>query len=168
MHMKKFHLIISLLLLFANASYAQVYSRKIIMDRYDDILSSENVKTIIRPFSEDGMKLISIDEKRHLGKLYCILEDLEERSIGSADHPEVLAGKAYGYQVAWRVTDLRGMKKMTKLIDKEEETGDYQDIDRESTIAVHRVILDPKTNEYVTELWWFQKVKNGRRIIYEK
>ena len=90
--MKKF-LILILTALVTVAANAQIFTHKVIRDKFDDVVSERDIKTLI---TKNDTAFI-IEEKGNEPVTYKILSEIE--SEGSKDNIVQLVGNVYGCQL---------------------------------------------------------------------
>ena len=158
--MKKF-LIIILSLLLGCQLFGQnsIYSKIKYLDKFDDEIKVENIKTIIE--RTDSTFIIETKGKEPIE--YIIVMNNIFNSAGSDDETINLFDNVYGYQESWYV--------MTRKDFNEWRNGT---LPAESFLLemVHRVIKTQYTHDFVSELFWVKDDKNSKlgkninRIIY--
>lgn len=160
--------------------YGQIYSSTIYLDKYDDLVSEKNEKTLI----EKTDSTFIIDTKGKTPKVYFILAKYD--SVGDKDNIVNLIDDIYGYQESWYVirnedkddyikTCTEWYNKNADKIKSGEETSDLPDeITKYWLFVVHRVVTTQYTYTYESEYFWIQDEastklgKNINRIIYIK
>lgn len=90
--MKKFLILILTTLVFAVAD-AQIFTQKEIRDKFDDVVSKREIKTLI---AKNDTAFI-IEEKGKKPVIYKILNEIESK--GSKDNIIQLVGNVYGCQL---------------------------------------------------------------------
>ena len=95
--MKKF-LILILTALVTVAANAQIFTHKLIRDKFDDVVSECDIKTFI---TKNDTTFI-IEEKGNEPVTYKILSEIESK--GSKDNIIQLVSNVYGYEKTWEVT----------------------------------------------------------------
>lgn len=171
--MNKF-LIIIILTLACISCNAQIYTHIIHVDKFDDIVKSEEHKTLITMSDTT----IVVEEKGKEPVKYYILLQGEDLTMGSKENPVNLASDVYGYQIGWFVvrSDMRA-----KCLDA---LGDYMNDKSEANMnrlaqimlgIVHRTITTKYSGEYLHEVFWIEEIsekgmlgKDVKRIIYSK
>lgn len=139
--MKKFLILILTTLVFAVAD-AQIFTQKEIRDKFDDVVSKREIKTLI---TKNDTAII-IEEKGKKPVIYKILNEIAP--MGSEDNIVRLVDDVYGYEKSWIVV-----------------------LDEYRCAITHRVVTDKYGTEFVGEFYWIAKLsKNGNyeRIIYGK
>ena len=139
--MKKFLILILTTLVFAVAD-AQIFTRKTIRDKFDDVVSKREIKTLI---TKNDTAII-IEEKGNGPVAYKVLFEFDSK--GSEDNIVRLVDDVYGYEKSWIVV-----------------------LDEYRCAITHRVVTDKYGTEFVGEFYWIAKLsKNGNyeRIIYSK
>ena len=110
--MKKFLILILTTLVFAVAD-AQIFTRKTIRDKFDDVVSKREIKTLI---TKNDTAII-IEEKGKKSVIYKILN--ESAPMGSKDNIVQLVGNVYGYEKSWVVVlekDIKEIKETCQVI----------------------------------------------------
>ena len=139
--MKKFLILILATLVFAVAD-AQIFTQKEIRDKFDDVVSKREIKTLI---TKNDTAII-IEEKGNGPVAYKVLFEFDSK--GSEDNIVRLVDDVYGYEKSWIVV-----------------------LDEYRCAITHRVVTDKYGTEFVGEFYWVAKLsKNGNyeRIIYSK
>lgn len=162
--------------------YGQIYSSTRYLDKYDDLVSEKNEKTLI----EKTDSTFIIDTKGKTPKVYFILNYAKYNSAGDKDNIVNLINDIYGYQESWCVIRnedkddyikacAEWYNKNADKIKSGEETGDLPDeITKYWLFVVHRVVTTQYTHTYESEYFWIEDVastklgKNINRIIYIK
>lgn len=136
--MKKFLILILTTLVFAVAD-AQIFTYKMIKDKFDDVVSKREIKTLI---TKNDTAII-IEEKGKEPVTYKVLFEFD--SNGSEDNIVRLVNNVYGYEKSWIVV-----------------------LDEYRCTITHRVVTDKYGTELLGEFYWIVKVsKNGyERTIY--
>ena len=147
--MKKF-LILILTALVTVAADAQIFTQKEIRDKFDDVVSKREIKTLI---TKNDTAII-IEEKGDEPVTYKILNENESMSMGSKDNIVQLVGNVYGYDKTWEVVLENDIKRYL--------LGEY------IYFITHRVATNKYGTELLGEFYWIVKVsKNGyERTIY--
>lgn len=145
--MKKF-LILILTALVTVVAHAQIFTQKEIRDKFDDVVSQCDIKTLV---TKNDTTFI-IEEKGNEPVTYKILSEIE--SEGSKDNIVQLVGNVYGYDKTWNVVLENDIKRYL--------LGEY------IYFITHRVVTDKYGTELLGEFYWIVKVsKNGyERTIY--
>lgn len=139
--MKKFLILILTTLVFAVAD-AQIFTQKQIKDKFDDVVSKREIKTLI---TKNDTAII-IEEKGNEPVTYKVLFEFDSK--GSENNIVRLVDDVYGYEKSWIVV-----------------------LDEYRCAITHRVVTDKYGTEFVGEFYWIAKLsKNGNyeRIIYSK
>lgn len=137
--MKKF-LILILTTLITVAANAQIFTQKEIRDKFNDVVSKREIKTLI---TKNDTTII-IEEKGNEPVTYKVLYEFDSK--GSKDNIVQLVGNVYGYEKSWIAV-----------------------LDEYRCAITHRVVTDKYGTEFVGEFYWIAKLsKNGNyeRIIY--
>ena len=137
--MKKFLILILTTLVFDVAD-AQIFTQKEIRDKFNDVVSKREIKTLI---TKNDTAII-IEEKGKEPVTYKVLFEFDSK--GSEDNIVRLVDNVYGYEKSWIVV-----------------------LDEYRCAITHRVVTDKYGTEFVGEFYWIAKLsKNGNyeRIIY--
>ena len=170
--MKKFLILILTTLVFAVAD-AQIFTQKNIRDKFDDVVSKREIKTLI---TKNDTAII-IEEKGKESVTFKILNELE--FTGSKDNIVQLVGNVYGYEECWCVILEKDIKDyFLDYIAMLNETDDSKRhdlisklIEKYSYYITHRVVTDKYGTELLGEYYWIVKASfNGdnERTIYSK
>ena len=170
--MKKF-LILILTALVTVAADAQIFTYKVIRDKFDDVVSECEIKTLI---TKNDTTFI-IEEKGNEPVTYKIL--FEDESMGSEDNIVQLVGNVYGYQESWGVIlekDFKDCLLDISALSNEEDDSKRNDlrsklIEKYCNFITHRVVTDQFGTELLSEHYWIEKAyQNGNyeRTIYSK
>ena len=168
--MKKFLILILTTLVFAVAD-AQIFTLKTIRDKFDDVVSKREIKTLI---TKNDTAII-IEEKGNEPVTYKIL--FEHESMGSKDNIVRLVNNVYGYQEGWWVILEKDIKDYLLDISalSNEEDDSKRDALRRKLIEkyyyciTHRVVTDEYGLQFLSEYYWIQKASfngNNERTIY--
>lgn len=176
--MKKF-LFISMLFVLTIASSAQgIYTKKTKYDKFDDVVWTQNVKTLITMYNDS----IVFETKGQNPETYMYFDqELMAVHIGDRDNLENLVGDIYGFE-----TQYFGITKSVRqeIKDEFEQSYEESDMDDETASASLALILLSKienapiitfrtisstryTFSYKTDIVWI-RYPDGSRIIYEK
>ena len=142
-------------------SNAQIYTTVKYLDKFDDVVKEQTIKTIIE--KTDTTFIIETKGKEPVE--YVIVVNNILNSVGSEDETVNLFDNIYGYQESWFVMTRNDFNRWR-------DEGIYQP-DNFLTV-VHRVIKTQYTHEYKSELFWIQDEnhthlgKDVDRIIYRK
>ena len=146
--MKKFLILILTTLVFAVAD-AQIFTYKMIKDKFDDVVSECEIKTLI---TKNDTAII-IEEKGNKPVTYNILSEFD--STGSKDNIVRLFGNVYGYEKTWEVVLENGIKRYI--------------LDEYRYFITYRVVTDQFGTKLLYGYCLIEKIsKNGKyeRIIY--
>ena len=167
--MKKFLILITLVSVVANA---QIFTHKEILDKFDDVVSQRDIKTII----EKNDTAFVFEEKGKKPTVYLIKNYAEFNSMGSKDNIVNLVGNVYGYQECWFVilekdkpqyeqaymSAIMENDKNKRMSIIEKMINDY------GYYIVHRVVTTQYTHQFLSEYYWVQKGENNERTIYSR
>lgn len=170
--MKKF-LILILTALVTVAADAQIFTQKKIRDKFDDVVSKREIKTLI---TKNDTAII-IEEKGKKSVTYLILSEIE--SMGSKDNIVQLVGNVYGYEKQWVVIlekDVKDYFLDISTLSNEEDDSKRNDlrsklIEKYYYLITHRVVTDKYGLQFLSEHYWIEKASfNGdnERTIYSK
>ena len=170
--MKKF-LILILTALVTVAADAQIFTYKVIRDKFDDVVSECEIKTLI---TKNDTTFI-IEEKGNEPVTYKIL--FEDESMGSKDNIVQLVGNVYGYQESWGVIlekDFKDCLLDISALSNEEDDSKRNDlrsklIEKYCNFITHRVVTRQYDTKLLSEHYWIEKAyQNGNyeRTIYSK
>lgn len=168
--MKKFLILILTTLVFAVAD-AQIFTQKTIRDKFDDVVSKREIKTLI---TKNDTAFI-IEEKGKEPVTFKILNELEFK--GSKDNIVQLVGNVYGYEEYWCVILEKDVKDyfldMSALSNEEDDSKRHDLIsklvEKYCNFITHRVVTDEYGTELDCEFYWIQKASfngNNERTIY--
>lgn len=145
---------------------AQIYSNKMVLDKFDDIISNQQIKTLVQWITVDSIPVpvLSIQEKGKTPTLY-VRFDNSEQHLGNEENLTTFASDIYGFQTSWLVIELNAFKKAIKTNSEEEK-----EYIRNNFVfkVVHRTISLTKFSfNYDTQLFWIQPAfKDDYRILY--
>ena len=172
--MKKF-LILILTALVTVAADAQIFTHKMILDKFDDVVSECEIKTLI---TKNDTAFI-IEEKGNEPVTYLIRCPSTLFSVGSKDDIVRLVNNVYGYQECWYVVlekDIKNYVLENCALFNEEDDSKRNDltsklIEKYYIYIKHRVVTDRYGLQFLSEHYWIEKVSfNGKneRTIYSK
>ena len=155
-------------------SYGQIYTSVKYLDKFDDVVKEQTVKTIVE--KTDSTFVIETKGKEPLE--YRIVMNNIFDSAGSEEETVNLFDNVYGYQESWVVMTLNDYKKWGEEYEKWTNSGLNQEYFPQTVkyalIVVHRVIKTQFTHDFVSELFWVQDEnhthlgKDIDRIIYRR
>lgn len=168
--MKKF-LILILTALLTVAADAQIFTHKVIRDKFDDVISQCDIKTFI---TKNDTTFI-IEEKGNEPVTYKILNELEFK--GSKDNIVQLVGNVYGYEEYWCVIlekDIKDYLLDISALCNEEDDSKRHDlisklVEKYCNFITHRVVTDQFGTKLLYEFCWIEKASmngNNERTIY--
>lgn len=168
--MKKF-LILILTALVTVAANAQIFTHKVIRDKFDDVVSERDIKTFI---TKNDTTFI-IEEKGNEPVTYKILNELEFK--GSKDNIVQLVGNVYGYEEYWCVIlekDFKDYLLDISALCNEEDDSKRHDlisklVEKYCNFITHRVVTDQFGTKLLYEFCWIEKASmngNNERTIY--
>lgn len=170
--MKKF-LFLILTALVTVAANAQIFTHKMILNKFDDIVSERDIKTLI----EKNDTTFIIEEKGNEPVTYKVLFEFDSK--GSKDNIVQLVGNVYGYQEAWGVIlekDFKDYVLDNGALSNEEDDSKRNDlrsklIEKYYYLITHRVVTRQYDTKLLSEHYWIEKAyQNGNyeRTIYSK
>ena len=168
--MKKFLILILTALVTVTAD-AQIFTQKVIKDKFDDIVSEREIKTRI----EKNDTVFIIEEKGNEPVTYKILNELEFK--GSKDNIVQLIGNVYGYEEYWCVIlekDIKDYLLDISALCNEEDDSKRHDlisklVEKYCNFITHRVVTDQFGTKLLYEFCWIEKASmngNSERTIY--
>lgn len=170
--MKKFLILILTTLVFAVAD-AQIFTQKTIRNKFDDVVSKREIKTLI---TKNDTAII-IEEKGKEPVTFKILNVIG--FDGSKDNIVQLVGNVYGYEERWCVIlekDVKDYLWGLFALSNEEDDSKRDDlisklIEKYCNYITHRVVTDKFGLQFLSEYYWIQKASfngNNERTIYSK
>ena len=170
--MKKFLILFLTTLVFTVAD-AQIFTYKVIRDKFDDVVSKREIKTLI---TKNDTAII-IEEKGKKSVTYLILSEIE--SMGSKDNIVQLVGNVYGYEKEWVVIlekDVKDYFLDISALSNEEDDSKRHDlisklVEKYCNFITHRVVTRQYDTKLLSEHYWIEKAyQNGNyeRTIYSK
>ena len=170
--MKKF-LILILAALLTVAANAQIFTHKVIKDKFDDVVSGCEIKTLV----EINDTTFIIEEKGSDPVTYKVLFEFDSK--GSKDNIVQLVGNVYGYQESWGVIlekDFKDCLLDISALSNEEDDSKRNDlrsklIEKYCNFITHRVVTRQYDTKLLSEHYWIEKAyQNGNyeRTIYSK
>lgn len=172
--MKKF-LILILTALVTVAADAQIFTHKVILDKFDDVVSECEIKTLI---TKNDTAFI-IEEKGNEPVTYVIRHPSTLFSAGSKDDIVRLVNNVYGYQECWYVLlekDIKDYVLDNGALSNEEDDSKRNDLicklnEKYYYLITHRVVTDQFGTQFLSEHYWIEKVsfnEKNERTIYSK
>ena len=170
--MKKILLLLLLIVPFVANAQSYILTKKIVMDKFNDILLDRDQKTIVTKTDSTFV----IEEKGKEPVTYRILNYAEVNSKGDKDNIVNLVDNVYGYQECWAVileSDAQGyFTEYTSLIletDKEKrQKGIEKLIERFCYYITRRVVTTQSVHYILGQHIWIQKGDNNGRTIYSR
>ena len=170
--MKKFLILILATLVFAVAD-AQIFTQKEIRDKFDDVVSKREIKTLI---TKNDTAII-IEEKGKKSVTFKILNEIGFN--GNKDNIVQLVGNVYGYEECWCVIlekDVKDYFLDISALSNEEDDSKRHDlisklVEKYCNFITHRVVTTKYGTELLGEYYWIVKASfNGdtERTIYSK
>lgn len=162
----------------ALSSNAQLYERVTYYDKFDDVIKTEERKTLIHKTDTTFV----IEEKGKEPVVYFIINPGHEETVGTKDEPVNLINNVYGYEKTWGVIRYDKLGEVrdafSKIIAEESESNKNKlksKITSYFLFATHRTITTQFTKEYLDEMFWIaddrsdgKLGKDVNRIIYHK
>ena len=188
--MKKILSLIIVMLVISFHSYGQIYTSIEYLDKFDDTIKKETVKTLITRTDSTFI----VETKGRTPQIYRILNPLEVFCCGDKDNIVNLVGNVYGYQECWCVvkesmfeayksTHEKVMYKClaienNSLLSADEKSRrqetELSSLNKYTLFVIHRVITTQYTHNYQGELFWIRVGDNSLlgynvdRIIYTR
>ena len=170
--MKKI-LILILTALVTVVAHAQIFTYKMILNKFDDIVSEREIKTLV----EKNDTTFIIEEKGNEPVTYKVLFEFDSK--GSKDNIVQRVGNVYGYQEAWGVILEKYFKDYVLdngALSNEEDDSKRDDlisklIEKYCNFITHRVVTDEYGLRFLFEHYWIEKPSfngNNERTIYSK
>ena len=170
--MKKILLLLLLIVPFVANAQSYILTKKIVMDKFNDILLDRDQKTIVTKTDSTFV----IEEKGRKPVTYRILNYADFNSMGDKDNIVNLVDNVYGYQECWAVileSDVPGYNtEYASLIfepDKEKrQKGIEKLIERFCYYITRRVVTTQSVHYILGQHIWIQKGDNNGRTIYSR
>ena len=170
--MKKFLILFLTTLVFTVAD-AQIFTYKMIKDKFDDVVSEREIKTLI----EKNDTAIIIEEKGNEPVTYITPYYLEMPSVGSKDNIVQLVGNVYGYEENWCVILEKDIKDyfldyfaiLNETDDSKRHDLISKLVEKYCNFITHRVVTDQFGTKLLYEFCWIEKASmngNSERTIY--
>lgn len=164
-------LLVTLLFVSVLPCNAQIFTRTIYMDKFDDIQKETLAKTII--YKTDST--ITFETKGKKPIVYYRGNQTLDSYIGSVKNPKNLIEDVYGYEEKFFVFDVNPVTICMGLFEKglNNENTSQQELEslkpeNHSLYITHRVVSKYEfVFEYKNEYWWIN-YPNGSRILYIK
>ena len=154
--------------------HAQIYNTITYFDKFDDIINTEQRKTLIVKTDSTFV----IEEKGKSPTTYHILNLVEAGTSGSKDNIVNLVDNVYGYETSWCVIKDDMMNKYSEayLNYYLEPTNDNMNVLKSFWIfAVNRIVTTQYSGTYLHEYFWLTDElnndklgKNINRIVYSR
>ena len=156
----------------ALSANAQIFTQKRVLDKFDDVISDRDQKTII----EKTDSTFIIEEKGTDPVTYVIESFAKYNSMGDKDNIVNLVENVYGYQECWCVilsSDYEAYRnEYLSCILETDEDKRMKDIEKMVAkycyYITRRVVTTQYTHTYLAEYVWVQKGDNNGRTIYSK
>lgn len=161
------------LVFFSLAANAQVFTLKEVKNKFDDVVSSVKVKTLI----EWGDSTVTIQIKGHNPVTYRLLRKMEIGSMGSEGNIVNLVDDVYGYQNMWTACLERRYPAYLEELSAFIKSGNSKDNAKIKELynrlktdyyyyITDRVITTQDTGIYLAECVWLRHADGGNRVIY--
>jgi len=175
--MKKY--LFTLVLAFvALTSNAQLYKSIKYYDKFDDVIKTEERKTLIHKTDTTFV----IEEKGKEPVVYFIINPGHEETVGTKDEPANLINNVYGYEKTWvvicydKLAEVRDAYSKIAVEESEENISKLKSkITSYLLFATHRTVTTQYSKEYLNEMFWIEDShsdgklgKEVNRIIYLK
>ena len=168
--MKKF-LILILTALVTVVAHAQIFTYKMILNKFDDSVLEREIKTLI---TKNDTAFV-IEEKGNEPVTFKILNEIEFK--GSKDNIVQLVGNVYGYEEYWCVIlekDIKDYLLDISALCNEEDDSKRHDlisklVEKYCNFITHRVVTDQFGTKLLYEFCWIEKASmngNSERTIY--
>lgn len=165
--MKRFLIFVAgLLLCFQTYAQSSVFSQIVYLDKFNDTIKEENVKTII----EKTDSTFVFETKGKTSVTYFI--KLSELNRGDKDNVVNLTSNIYGYETSWCVIreDMYEdyLKDWLNLLHKGDfdTYGDahFSILQKYCLIITRRVITTKYTHDYIREYIWIEDEQNTNKL----
>lgn len=164
------------LILISVISNAQIFTDKMVLDKFDDVILTSDTKTLITKndtiftFEEKGK---TIEKYRTNVSPYS--------TIGDENNIVNLVGNIYGYEESWLALNVIDIPKVTELYSKINSEGLEEDSklsllkklnDDYVYTIVHRIVTTQYGHTKLSEYYWIAKIDHQghsvKRIIYSR
>lgn len=184
--MNKF-LLFNIFLLSISFCHAQIFNNKCVMDKFDDVVDSKNIKTLIT--RSDSSFFIEEKGNKPVEFVICGGEMYPPVYTGSKEEIVNLVQNIYGYQEEYCVIyrdSLIEYRKLGKMIETASdsttlvfnEDGSITGSSEKSILIskqlgvilgclkkiTHRVVVNKYTKEFISEYYWVTDDKENRTI----
>lgn len=164
------NLIVILLSMLCINANAQIFNNKEVLDKFDDVISQQNVKTLIQKNDTEFI----IEEKGKQPIIYKIINFATYNSFGDKNNIVNIINNVYGYQECWFVVlekDYENYNNELFIIYNEpDETKRLsmitETLNKYGYYITHRVVTTEYTHSFIDEFIWVQKGDNNGRTIY--
>lgn len=151
---------------------AQIFTHKRVLDKFDDVITDIDQKTLI----EKTDSTFIVEEKGKEPVTFVIESFAQYNSMGDKDNIVNLVDNVYGYQECWCVILASEYEEYFKVylscIAEADETKRMKDIekmvDKYCYYITRRVVTTQYTHQYLSEHVWVQKGDKNGRTIYSK
>ncbi len=151
---------------------AQIYQRIVHYDKFDDIVKTEQRKTLVTKTDSTFV----FEEKGRNPVVYYVLNPLKEGTLGSKDNIVNLINDVYGYQETWCVVR-EDMKDKYIAANAEfilnPSKENMKKVQPYWLFIIHRTVTTQYTGNFLDDLIWIQDDysdgklgKDVNRIIY--
>ena len=165
-------LLFTLLSLFTLTINAQIFTKKTVVDKFDDTILDKEQKTLI----QKNDTAFVIEEKGNKPITYIITGKLDDLTQGDKDHIVNLVDDVWGYEEVWSLVLESDFPKYVEAFTEARFEPDREKrhslmekyIDKYAYYIVHRVVTTKYTHEFQSELIWVQKGEHNGRTIYQR
>ena len=168
------HVLLVLFSFFALNSNAQIFEYKRVLDKFDDVINEEQIKTLISYTDSTFV----FEEKGKTPVTYRVLQYADNKSRGNKENIVNLVDNVYGYQECWFVVLESNYKSFIKAYTMADSESDeelrnkmYSKMHTDYVCwIVHRVVTTQYSHSILGEHYWIQKGDMGTvdRIVYSK
>ena len=161
---------------------AQIFTTKEQYDKFDDVIKSENIKTLIskRQIDDDWLKFTIETKNAEIKEYLCYMPSIMSVSYGSEEDVIELTDGVYGYQndyVCCEIKDTADYKlnilcafhAIDSLFQKESSTNKCsylrQIIQDKYFVLTERVVTTQYAHTFLNRYFWIRK-NDDSRIIY--
>lgn len=160
--MKKYilTLILVIVVIFCNA---QIYKTIIHYDKFDDIVKTEQRKTLV---TKNDSTFV-IEEKGKSPITYYILNPIKEGTIGSKDNVVNLINDVYGYQETWCVVREDMWDKYKKANTELKLNPSKENLDKVRPywlFIIHRTVTTQYSGIFLDDILWIQDENNDGKL----
>lgn len=161
------------LVFFSLAANAQVFTLVETKNKFDDVVQSMKVKTLI----EWSDSTVTVQIKGRNPVKYRLLRKMKVGSMGSEDNIVNLVDDVYGYQDMWTACLERQYPAYLAELDAFIKSGNSKDDAKIKELynrvkkdyyyyIIDRVITTQDTGVYLAECVWIRHADGGNRVVY--